>query len=388
VRRPQVLCVPLAGLAIAGCAGLPARGTLAPLPAANDVVAVVYFVGDAGEADPLGEPVLNALEGDIAESPQGATRLLLFLGDNVYPRGMPTPGSAGRVEAERRLAAQVAVGVSTKTTTVFVPGNHDWDFSGPNGWTSVREEEAFVEARGEGLVSMLPGGGCPGPSALDVGGAARIVILDTEWWLRSGPKPTHPSSSCPADSESEVVAMLAAALDPSDGRPVFVAGHHPMLTAGTYGGHFGVRQHLFPLVDWKPWLWLPLPMIGSIYPIARQHGITEQDASGSLNRAMRESLAGAFAKKPPLAYFSGHVHALQVLDGGPLAKVLVTSGAGVYGHVSSLGTIPETLFLADGASGYARLHIERGGRVRLSIVQVDPEAGRREVYATFLDENE
>jgi hypothetical protein len=76
------------------------------------------------------------------------------------------------------------------------------------------------------------------------------------------------------------------------------------------------------------------------------------------------------------------------LDGGPLAKVLVTSGAGVYGHVSSLGTIPETLFLAEGASGYARLHIERGGRVRLSIVQVDREAGRREVYATFLDENE
>jgi hypothetical protein len=196
----------------------------------------------------------------------------------------------------------------------------------------------------------------------------------------------HPSSSCPADSESEVLALLGAALGPPDGRPVVVAGHHPLLTAGAYGGHFGLRQHLFPLVDWKPWLWLPLPMIGSLYPIARQQGITEQDASGRLNKVMRESLGGAFAENPPLVYFSGHVHALQVLDGGPLAEVLVTSGTGIFGHVSSVGTLPETLFLAEGASGYARLQFERGGRVRLSIVRVDREAGRMEVYATFLDE--
>jgi hypothetical protein len=277
------------------------------------------------------------------------------------------------------------VGVSTGTTTVFIPGNHDWDFSGPDGWSAVREQEAYVEARGGGLASMLPGDGCPGPSALDVGGALRVVILDTEWWLRSGPKPVHPSSTCPDDSEAEVLARLAAALEPDDNRPVVVAAHHPLRTAGAHGGEFGLRQHLFPLVDWKSWLWVPLPVLGSAYPLARQRGISEQDVSGRLNRAMRAALGAVLAKNPPLAYVSGHVHGLQVLDGEPFAEVLVISGAGIFGHVDAVGALPETRFLADGASGYARLHVERGGRARLGIVRVDRDAGRQEVYAAYLE---
>ena len=371
-------------LFLGGCVGSPPWEGRPPTPPARQPEAVLYLVGDAGDPDPAGEPVLSALKQDLEESAD-AERLLVYLGDNIYPRGMPSASAAERTEAERRLGAQVDVAVATRTPTVFVPGNHDWDSSGPEGWEAIRRAEVFIQARSRGLAAQLPDSGCPGPATRDLGGSARVVLLDTEWWLRSRAKPTHPSSSCPADSEQEVQEFLAQAIDPPDGRPVVVAGHHPLVTAGPYGGHFGLRHHLFPLVDWKSWLWVPLPLIGSLYPLARLLGVSEQDTSGGRNRAMRTAIGEAFSRNPPLAYASGHVHTLQVLDGGEEARILVTSGAGIYEHLDPIGIIDPTLFLAKGRSGYAKLEFERDGRARLSIIAVDEDGGRSEVYAAFVD---
>jgi len=43
---------------------------------------------------------------------------------------------------------------------------------------------------------MLPVGGCPGPTVVDLGEVVRLVALDSQWWLQDGPKP-GPTSSCP-----------------------------------------------------------------------------------------------------------------------------------------------------------------------------------------------
>ena len=372
-------------LVLVGCAG-GRPPTLTPLaPAAGVVVAVVYLVGDAGVPAVDDEPVFDALMAEIAEGPAGPERRIVFLGDNIYPRGLPAPEAPSRGESERRIASQVQVALDSSTPTIFVPGNHDWDKSGADGWNAVRRLAELVEAMGEGLVEFLPRGGCPGPEVRDVGERVRLVFLDTEWWLREGDKPRDPSSDCSADAETEILDQLGDAIDTSEGRHVVVAAHHPLATGGPHGGHFTFLQHIFPLRDWKSWLWIPLPVIGSIYPLARMNGITDQDLSGGRNQAMREALDSAFAAHPPLVYANGHTHGLEVLDGSGRAGVIVTSGAGNFGHVSSLSWLAETRFTADRGGGYVKLEFERDGRVRLSVVTVDQDARRTEAFATYVE---
>ena len=96
---------------------------------------------------------------------------------------------------------------------------------------------------------------------------------------------------------------------------------------GPHGGHFPFIDHLFPLRDLKKWLWVPLPIIGSAYPVARQHGVSAQDLSSGVNRHMCESFASVFRDTPPLAFVAGHDHGLQVLSGHGVRHVLV-SGSG------------------------------------------------------------
>ncbi|MGH7530280.1 MAG: metallophosphoesterase, partial [Gemmatimonadales bacterium] len=339
-----------------------------------------FLVGDAGEpaAPPAREPVLAALEAAAVAAPNP---IVVFLGDNIYPRGMPDTAAPERAEAERRLGEQLRVTRASGARGIFVPGNHDWDKHGRDGWAAIRRAEAFIAAAGAGAV-LLPGEGCPGPAVVDLGATVRLVALDTQWWLHDGPKPQHPASSCPADAPDEVVAALASALRDSAGRLVVVVGHHPLRTGGPHGGYFSWDAHIFPLRAVKPWLWIPLPLIGSIYPIARANGISSQDASSAAYGRMRAALGRGFAAAPPLVYAAGHEHALQVI-GGSAARYLLVSGGGTFGHTSAITALDSTRF-ARRASGFMRIDVLRDRRARLAVTVVDAAGNRTEAFSLWL----
>jgi hypothetical protein len=351
-----------------------------PLPR-DQVVTSLYLIGDAGAPNPHGEPVLEALRDDL--NSRGTQRVVVFLGDNAYPRGLPAPERPDRREAERRLAAQVEVITTARATGYFVLGNHDWAHHGKDGWDAARRQEAFIDSAGGGMVSLLPGGGCPGPSKVDVGPRVRLVLLDTQWWLHRGPKPLGPTSNCPSDTEPEIVDSLRAAVQEAAGRLVVVAAHHPLVSGGVHGGYFGWRDHLFPLRLVVPWLWFPLPFLGSLYPAARQNGISTQDIASHPYQLLIDAFQRAFEDAKPALYAAGHDHNLQVIAGGP-ARLELVSGGGIYGHTGRAVRIDGTLF-AENASGFARLDVPRSGRARLAVLEVDRAGRSREVFSTWVD---
>jgi hypothetical protein len=283
---------------------------------------------------------------------------------------------------ERRLDEQVAAVKSAGARGVFIPGNHDWEHEKAGGWDSVRRQQQRVDERGAPLVAFLPKDGCPGPEVMDVGARLRLVFLDTQWWLHPGPKPEDPISTCAADSPEEVLGALRRALETAGDRQVVVQAHHPLRSGGPHGGHFTVRQHLFPLTDAKKWLWLPLPGIGSLYPVARGKGKSPQDQSNEVNRRMCEAFEGVLRERPPLVWASGHEHVLEVLA-GTSARTLLVSGAGIYGHESAVRRVEGTRY-AGGHGGYMRLDVLRDGRVRLGVVVVDKKGAGREAHAEWL----
>ncbi len=355
----------------------------APVPVLppEKVVTSVYLIGDAGKPDSTGEPVLEALRQDIDS--HRSEPVVVFLGDNVYPRGLPAPGRPGRRAAEFSLAAQVRVITSTGSRGFLVPGNHDWAKHGPDGWDAIRRQARFIDSVGGGAASLEPRGGCPGPVVADIGPRLRLILLDTQWWLHPGPRPEHPNSSCPTDSEREITDSLRGALTSSAGRMVVVAQHHPLMSGGVHGGYFGLVDHIFPLRAAKPSLWIPLPLLGSLYPTARAEGISSQDLGSRAYRHMIRSFSAAFRAAPPALHAAGHEHNLQVIKGGP-ARLHLVSGTGIYDHSGPAVAIRGTLF-AKRASGFARLDIPRAGRARLAVIAVDQMGRGEEVYSTWVE---
>ena len=363
----------------AGAARAPAPSV--PTPAAEEIATSLFLIGDAGHADRPDHPVVSALREAASSNPSRS--LILFLGDNAYPHGLPGKDAPGRAAAEVRLDTQVDAARASGAGTIFMPGNHDWAGMGSEGWDQVRRQAGYVVERGGESVRFLPEDGCPGPVTVDVGRSVRLVLLDTQWWLHASARPVHPTSTCPADSEGEVLAALRDAVRGAGGRHVFVAGHHPPASGGPHGGYFPFMDHLFPLRDFKKWLWLPLPIIGSAYPLARQSGISAQDLSSGAYRHMRDSLESVFRDTPPLAFLAGHDHGLQVLSGGGARHVLV-SGSGSFDHNNAVKRLDSTRYVSD-RPGFMRVDVLADGRVRLGVLVVDASAHATEAFAMWLD---
>jgi hypothetical protein len=393
--RPAAKAAGAIALAVAAtaCASAlePATAVPALVAPKDSIELAIFLIGDAGSKAYDGEPVLRelALQSD---SLRPVRQFVVFLGDNVYPRGVPPVGHPNRDDAERRLAAQVLAIRKGSAQGLLIPGNHDWDRQGRDGWNSIRRQDSLVRRFGGGDVRLAPAGGCPGPDVVDLGTHVRLIALDSEWWVHNDVKPYGDASPCPTKTYEEVADSLEGALRDKGDRLAIVLTHHPMRSGGTHGGSFTIGDHIFPLRNWKPWMWLPLPLIGSLYPFARQMGISNQDVTGARYSRMRSAFERAFHKQPPLVIASGHDHDLQVIRGGrsgiTWAGYQLVSGAGILGHESVVRNVEGSLFKRE-AAGFMRLDVTRDGRVRLSVTTVVPEGTRpvgesAEVFSLWL----
>lgn len=205
---------------------------------------------------------------------------------------------------------------------------------------------------------MSPSGGCPGPVTIDgLSPRLRVVALDTQWWLHAYDKG---EAHCSAATEPQVLVALDAALASAGTRHVVLVAHHPLQSSGWHAGHFNWQDHFFPLTRVAKPLWIPLPGIGSLYPLFRITKPSPQDLGSREYSHLRAALGDVLRKHRPLLYAAGHEHELEVLKGDS-ARFFVVSGAGIYGHLTPTRRRAETLFRGT-ASGFMRIDLLQDGR--------------------------
>ena len=288
---------------------------------------------------------------------------MVFLGDNIYPAGMPPKGNRKRKEAEQRLSAQLAVITESGARGFFLSGNHDWADDGKGGLQAVNRQEEYVNevlGRDDGF---LPKGGLPGPVKLDLDGV-RVVVLNTAWWLHEEGAAASPD---PQKEKDSVVERLKRLLDDAGDRHVIVVGHHPLASHGTHGGFYDWKDHLFPSTHLVEGLWIPTPILGSLYPLLRAHVFNRQSLAGSAYKDMRKRLTAALSTNRPLIYAAGHDHGLQVLEGGRAAKYFLVSALGLDVG-ASLGHGEDSLF-AHLHPGFMAVDLMKDGKVLLRVVE-------------------
>lgn len=271
----------------------------------------VFLVGDAGNpsADPK-EPTLVQLHEDIMMA--GPESAVVFLGDNIYRFGLPDSTDKGYAEAKRRIDAQIEVG-GEYTNKYFIPGNHDWNMSKKGGWDAVKRQEEYVEKK-LGSNNFLPSYGCPGPEAVELGLDVLLIIIDSEWWLHKHEKPQGDDCKCRSCDDSSFVANLNFLIEQNEDKKIIIAGHHPVYTRGSHGGKFPWHDHVFPLRMASKFMVLPLPILGSLHPVARQLGVSRQDITNKRNKEFREVLMAVAKKREGLIFAAGHEHALQYFE--------------------------------------------------------------------------
>jgi hypothetical protein len=331
----------------------------------------------------LVDPVLRSLAQHVAASVAavGAERTaVVVLGDNVYPAGMPPPGEKGHERAARVLEAQIAaVG---EAQGFFTLGNHDWDQGKQQGWTRARAQADYLSTRAPNL-SVHPPDTCPGPDTLEFGDHLQLIFFDLWAAIYQLDHPEGPQAHCtPRPGEGRLAEAVAGVLGDTGSRRAVLISHPPMYTTGPHGGFFPWREHVFPLRVFDRDLWIPLPVVGSLFPLARWLGVTDTDQMSARYRDFIDRAKGVFRPGHPTLVAAGHEHSLQVhVD--PTGVFHAVSGAGSASKVDYVGEM-KTDLMSLAAPGYMRLDAHEDGTLRLNVLALADDADARLVYSTCI----
>jgi hypothetical protein len=322
----------------------------------------IFLIGDVGAPakDPL-EPSLKLLQAQMQEAK--ANSATIFLGDNIYSYGLTEAGSPGRKTDEERLITQLDRFKGYQGEKYMIPGNHDWAQGIPGGLKSVIRQEVFVEEylNDSTFVTggnfFVPDEGCPGPYEVFLQEDVVFIALNSQWWLQGEERPYGPNNYCNVADELEVLTQLEDVISRNKGKHIMVVGHHPLFSNGVHGGRFQLIDHIFPLTLLKPWLFLPLPVIGSIYPWARKYGGISQDIAHPKYQAYIQGLMGIFERYPNVVYAGGHEHNIQHFITNNVNTIVSGSGCKIQ-HMKRGGG--DALFGHE-AKGYAKVNYYDNG---------------------------
>jgi predicted phosphodiesterase len=323
----------------------------------SDSSFTLYLIGDAGEPTVKDVSYKKTLRQQLQENKDHA---VVFLGDNVYPKGMPALGAPSRPRAESILQSQIMLAGDGQSPVYFIPGNHDWKRGRKEGWGYITNQQQWFDSLENSNVHFLPEGGCPGPEEVSLSGNLTLVILDTQWPLHPWDKPEGPESPCGAKSVADVITQLDDILHRNKGKRVVIVGHHPIFTYGEHGGVFTLKEHLFPLTDIQKNLWVPLPGIGSVYPLYRKIIGNIQDTSHPVYKEFTSAMTRLLKQYPETVYASGHEHTLQYCWKDNVHYVV--SGAG--SKATFVRKKGNARFVYSGV-GYARIRVKHDGAATL-----------------------
>lgn len=306
-----------------------------------------YLVGDAGKS-PMGgmSKALTAFNKYI-EGKKTKGDYTIFLGDNIYPDGLPKKEEKGRAEAENALNAQGKSIENFKGKTVFIPGNHDWYADGLKG---LKREEKYIEDL-VGKNTFQPENGCPLES-IDVSETIQLIIIDTQWYLENWNNHPTINDECEIKTRERFFQEIEGELKKAQNKTTVFAMHHPMYTNGSHGGKYALKKHLYPFQQK-----IPLPVIASfITQLRTQGGVSIQDRYNERYNELMSRLETMTLDADNVVFVSGHEHTLQYIEQDGLKQIVSGSGA-----KESFAELNDNGLFSSGEQGFAELTIFKDG---------------------------
>ena len=318
-----------------------------PFPSSKQIDKTFYLIGDAGLASAQGTTTALRTFDNYLKKYGARADYTIFLGDNIYPEGMPKKGEKYREISEHRLDVQYESTEGFDGRTFIIPGNHDWYNQGLNGL--IRQQDYLNNKFNDDEV-FQPRNGCPLMS-YDINDNVHLIIIDTQWYLEDWNKNPKMNDACPIKDRERFFTELESEIKKNQQKTIVFAMHHPMYTNGVHGGKFAFSKHLYPSQSN-----IPLPGLASIITEVRtQGGVSKQDRfNEKYNELMRH--LKVIAGDNRIIFASGHEHTLQYIEHDSIHQIV--SGAGSKESFASLGY--DGLF-SYGGQGFAVLDVFKDG---------------------------
>lgn len=320
-------------------------------PQNKEIEKSFYLIGDAGYSPPGGTSKgLLALKSflDSVQKPENYT---IFLGDNIYPDGMPPKSAPDREDAEYRMDAQLDAIEHYKGHVIFIPGNHEWYNEKIAGLQ--RERDYLKKTFGDSLI-WEPKVAC-GFKSMEISDNIQLLLIDSQWYLEDWDQSPLINKDCDQIKTREAMFLeLESEIKKNENKTILIAIHHPVFTNGIHGGQYNLDRHLYP--SQKE---IPIPILGSLATLIRTTGgVSIQDAQNNRYKSLSDRLEAIISSgsNERIIVASGHEHTLQYIEHDSVKQIVSGSGS-----KSTYVTLSNDGLFAYNGQGFAVLDIFKDG---------------------------
>jgi len=332
----------------------------------------IYLIGDAGGSD-MGEttiPLIELQKQLKVDNRDDDKTDVVFLGDNIYPVGMPPVSHENRADTEHKLNMQLESVRGFEGNVTFVPGNHDWYEFGREG---LKRQEVYIEdylaQYNENFTDYFrPSDGCGDVAVHTVADKLAIISIDSHWFLKDMPRSgEYDFSDCEIQTRKQFVSAFADTLARLKDHDIMLTMHHPFYTTGKHGGYFKFSSYLMPLTEYKKQIRIPLPMSGYIVNNFRAR-VSEQDTKSAPYATYRQALIPKIEKHGKTIVAAGHEHTLQYHVINDVDYIVSGSG-------SKEGIVQAEKYtkFAYGNYGYVLVDYHSNGKIWMSFYALDED---------------
>lgn len=326
----------------------------------------IFLVGDAGVLVNDKHPVIDWLKKNIDWNDEKNS--VIYLGDNIYEFGLPLAGDPTYAVSKKVLDYQINLVKGKKGKAFFVMGNHDWKNGKQGGWQQAMNQVNYINALEQKNIIAEPTDGCPGPFYYDLNDKVVVVTMDSQWFLYVHEKPGA-NSNCTSKTVDEFGIQLKEILATHKNQLVILAMHHPMYTFGVHGGDYNWKQHIFPLTAMNKNLWIPLPVLGSVYPVTRGIFGNIQDVNHPLYKTMANTIEAVIKEHPNVIPVAGHDHSQQLIFEDSIYYIVSGSGAKIT-RAKEAGRRGRLLY-RDINYGFSVIEVYKSGKVQTKFFNVN-----------------
>jgi hypothetical protein len=320
----------------------------------------VYLIGDCGE-DTVSGKALLMLKEQLLKDPQST---VVFLGDNVYPKGLKIKDH----RSELKILSQLDILKGYKGRAYFIPGNHDWNAQKRRGLKILKDQQIYVdnylkdhsEIKNKNEECFLPVDGKPGPVSIMLEKNLRLIIIDTQWFLHSYKKGKTGSKR---NTKKLFYYHLDSLLKYSkeNDQQVIISAHHPIYSNGN---HSRQKQPLRFINNCTPFQIVGLLGLNRLY---------SQDLSQPCYKKMSKNMLKSFDKYDNIIYTSGHEHNLQLFK--EKGNRYIISGCGSKTEHLKKKKRFNSIFEDDSKTGFIKLEYFADKKIITTIYRVgeDPK---------------
>lgn len=316
----------------------------------------ILLIGDAGDAHKKdSQHLLRQIETYIKSNQ--SSQSLLFLGDNIYPLGMPMQDEEKREQAEYKLEQQIRLAEFVNGQTIFIPGNHDWY----NGIDGLIEQKKYIEEK-LGKKSFLPRK-FDAIDAIEINEQITLITIDSEWFIQDWDRHSKINEESIIKSREDFFEEFRSLINKNQNKITVVAIHHPLRTNGSHGGYFSLRQHVYPYQN------IPAPIVGTLINYLRKtSGASPADTQHTYYRMLINRLETIVQNQEQVIFVSGHEHNLQYIEDKGI-KQIISGSASKTEEVRSV----QPSSYAIGSYGFATLKVFPNNKVDVAFYKLENE---------------